>query len=105
MQLASLAVLYKGIDSLIKKGKINFKYVSDAAKDASKIPKKLLDACGNDKDKALIMYKNQYNEVLKDRLGAVVTALVYLPVLAISNKIYPQIARKLVNNNENKSAE
>lgn len=105
MQLASLAVLYKGIDSLIKKGKINFKYVSDAAKDASKIPQKLLDACGNDKDKALRMYKNQYNEVLKDRLGAVVTALVYLPVLAISNKIYPQIARKLVNNNENKSAE
>ena len=27
MQLASLALLYKGINSLIKKGKINFKYV------------------------------------------------------------------------------
>ncbi len=102
MQLASLAVLYKGIDSLIKKGKINFKYPAEAAKDVSKIPKKILDVCGNDKDKAIEMYKNQYNEIFKDRLGAALTTLVYVPVLAISNKIYPKIAHKLVNDNENK---
>lgn len=104
MQLASLALLYKGVDSLIKKGKINFKYVENATKDASKIPKKILEACNNDYDKALKMYREQYNEIFKDRIGAVVSAIAYLPVLALSNKIYPKIAQKLVNKNENKSS-
>ncbi len=103
MQMASLALLYKGIDSLIKKGKINFKYVENASKDISKIPKKILDACNNDKEKALKMYKEQYNEIFKDRAGAILSALTYLPVLAVSNKIYPKIARRLVNKNDNKS--
>ena len=103
MQLASLALLYKGVDSLIKKGKINFKYVEEATKDVSKIPEKILKACNNDKEKALSQYKEQFNEVFKDRLGAVVTAITYIPVLAVSNKIYPKIAQKLVNRNENKS--
>lgn len=103
MQLASLALLYKGVDSLIKKGKINFKYIQDATKDVTKIPKKILESCNNDKEKALNLYKEQYNEVFKDRLGAVVTAITYIPVLAVSNKIYPKIAQKLVNKNGNKS--
>ena len=101
MQLASLALLYKGIDSLIKKGKINFKYVENATKDVSKIPSKILEACGNNHTEAVKMYKEQYNEIFKDRVGAVISAIAYLPVLALSNKIYPKIAQKLVNRNEN----
>ncbi len=101
MQLASLALLYKGIDSLIKKGKINFKYVENATKDISKIPSKILEACENNQEKAIKMYKDQYNNIFKDRVGSVISAIAYLPVLAISNKIYPKIAQKLVNRNEN----
>lgn len=103
MQLTILSLLYKGIDSLIKQGKINFKFVEDATKDVSKIPQKILDACSCDTQKALKMYSEQYNEIFKDRLGAALSAVTYLPVLAISNKIYPKIAQKLVNKNENKS--
>lgn len=103
MQLASLAFLFKGMDSLIKKGKINFKFVEEATKDASKIPTKILEACGNDKEKAVKMYREQFNEIFKDRVGAVLSALIYVPVLAVSNKIYPKIAKKLVNKDENKS--
>ena len=104
MQLATLSILYKGIDSLIKKGKINFKFIEEATKDASKIPQKILEACENDIPKALAMYKEQYKEVFKDRIGAVLSAVTYLPVLAVSNKIYPKIAQRLVNGNENKSS-
>ena len=103
MQMATLGLLYKGIDKLISKGKVNFKFVEEATKDISKIPQKIMNACNGDKDKALAMYKEQYNEIFKDRVGAVVSAATYLPVLAISNKIYPKIAQKLVNNNENNS--
>ena len=103
MQIATLSLLYKGIDKIIKNGKINFKFVEEATKDISKIPEKIMQACNNDKDKALEMYKQQYNDIFKDRVGAVVSAATYLPVLAVSNKIYPKIAQKLVNNNENKS--
>lgn len=102
MQLATLGLLFKGMDKLIKSGKINFKYVEEATKDVSKIPQKILEACNNDKTKALKMYKEQYNEIFKDRVGAVLSAVTYLPVLAISNKVYPKIAKKLVNN-ESKS--
>lgn len=104
MQIATLSLLYKGIDKLIKNNKINFKFVEEATKDISKIPQKIMNACNGDKDKALAMYKEQYNEIFKDRVGAVVSAATYLPVLAVSNKIYPKIAQKLVNNNENKSS-
>ena len=103
MQIATLSLLYKGIDKLIKNNKVNFKFVEEATKDISKIPQKIMNACNGDKDKALAMYKEQYNEIFKDRVGAVVSAATYLPVLAISNKIYPKIAQKLVNNNENNS--
>lgn len=103
MQIATLSLLYKGIDKIIKNGKVNFKFVEEATKDISKIPEKIMKACNGDKDKALAMYKEQYNEIFKDRVGAVVSAATYLPVLAVSNKIYPKIAQKLVNNNENKS--
>ena len=71
----------------------------------NKIPEKILKACNYDYEKALSMYKKQYNEIFKDRLGAIVTTITYLPVLAVSNKIYPKIAEKIVNKkkNENKS--
>ena len=85
-------------------GKVNFKYVENATKDISKIPKNILEACNNDYDKALKMYKEQYNEIFKDRVGAIVSSVSYLPVLALSNKVYPKIAQKLVNKNENKSS-
>lgn len=105
MQLATLGLLYKGIDKLISKGKVNFKFVEEATKDVSKIPEKIMKACNDDADKALKMYKEQYNDIFKDRVGAVVSAVTYLPVLALSNKIYPKIAQKLVNNkNESKSS-
>lgn len=104
MQISTLSLLYKGIDKLIKNGKINFKFVEEATKDVSKIPEKIMNACNNDKDKAIAMYKEQYNEIFKDRVGAVISAATYLPVLAVSNKVYPKIAQKLVNNkNENQS--
>ena len=104
MQIATLSLLYKGIDKLIKNNKINFKFVEEATKDISKVPQKIMTACNGDKDKAIAMYKEQYNEIFKDRVGAVVSAATYLPVLAVSNKIYPKIAQKLVNNkNENQS--
>ncbi len=103
MQLATLGLLYKGIDKLISTGKVNFKFVKEASDDISKIPEKIMQACNNDAEKALKMYKEQYNEIFKDRVGAVVSAVTYLPVLAISNKIYPKIAQKLVKNkNESK---
>lgn len=101
MQIATLSLLYKGIDKLIQNGKVNFKFVEEATKDISKIPEKIMKACNNDNDKALAMYKEQYNEIFKDRVGAVVSAVTYLPVLAVSNKLYPKIAQKLVNRNEN----
>ena len=105
MQLATLGLLYKGIDKLISKGKINFKYVEEATKDISKIPQKIMEACNNDVPKALKMYKEQYNDIFKDRVGAVLSAATYIPVLAVSNKIYPKLAKKLVNNkNESKSS-
>lgn len=103
MQLATLALVYKGINSIIKSGKINFKFVKEASQDISKIPQKIMEACNNDKDKALKMYEDQFNEIFKDRIGAIVSALTYIPVLAVSNKIYPKIAHKLVDKDENKS--
>lgn len=103
MQLAALSVLYKSVDSLIKRGKISFKSIENAAKDASLIPEKFLKACNNNKDQAIKMYKAQCNEILKDRLGAVVSMFTYVPVLAVSNRVFPKIAQKLVNKDENKS--
>ena len=61
-----------------------------------------MEACGNNKEKALEMYKNQFNDVFKDRIGAVASMLTYIPVLVVSNKIYPKIAARLVGKNENK---
>ena len=38
MQIATLSLLYKGIDKIIKNSKVNFKFVEEATKDISKIP-------------------------------------------------------------------
>ena len=102
MQLATLALVYKGVNALLNKGLVNFKFVENAKKDVSQIPLKIMEACGNNKEKALEMYKNQFNDVFKDRVGAVASMLTYIPVLAVSNKIYPKIAARLVGKNENK---
>ncbi|MBE7706434.1 MAG: hypothetical protein E7Z91_04245 [Cyanobacteria bacterium SIG30] len=102
MQLATLGLLYKGINKLIHKNKINFKFIEEATKDVTKIPKKIMEECGNDTQKALAKYKEEFNGVFKDRLGAILSAVTYLPVLAVSNKIYPKIAHKLIDKNENK---
>lgn len=102
MQIATLSLVYKGVNSIINKGLVNFKFVENAKKDISKIPQKIMEACGNNKEKAIEMYKNQFDDVFRDRIGAVVSMITYIPILAISNKIYPKIASRLVGNNENK---
>lgn len=103
MQLLSLALIYKGMNKLIQKSNFTFEYVKKAIKDPSQIPDTIMKACNNDKEKTLNMYRKQYNDIFKDRIGAVASALVYLPVLAVSNRIYPKIAKKLFNKDENKS--
>jgi len=103
VQLISLAFLYEGIDKIIKKSNFTFKCAEDAAKDISKVSEKILKACNNDTVKALDLYKQECNNICKDRLGAVVSAIVYIPVLAISNKVYPKIAKAMFGKNESKS--
>ena len=42
----------------------------------------------------LYSFKNQFNEVFKDRVGAIASMITYIPVLMVSNKIYPKIKNK-----------
>lgn len=102
MQLATLTLLFKGINKLLQNPKFDFKFIKEAKLDASKIPQKILDACKGDKALALEKYKEQFNDIFKDRVGAVLSALTYIPVLAVSNKVYPKIASKLIDKNESK---
>ena len=47
-------------------------------------------------------FEERFNNVFKDRIGAILSIVTYVPVLAISNKIYPKIAEKIVGKkNEN----
>lgn len=102
IQTASLSLLFFGMDKMFKSGKFQFKAIQEATKDCTKIPKKILEACNFDKEKALKAYTDQFNNVFKDRIGAILSIVTYIPVLAVSNKIYPKIAEKIVGKkNEN----
>lgn len=96
IQTLSLSLLFAGMDKLFKSGKFNFKAIQEATLDHTKIPKKIMEACNFDKDLALKNYTEQFNNVFKDRVGAILSILTYIPVLAISNKIYPKIAEKII---------
>ena len=100
IQTASLTLLFACMDKLFKSGKFNFKSIQEATKDHTKIPKKILESCNFDQDLALKKYTEQFNNVFKDRVGAILSILTYIPVLAISNKIYPKIAEKIVGKKE-----
>lgn len=98
-QLAALGLLYKRIDKLAAKGKINFKLVDDAKK-GGEIPKAILEAAGGDKTKAIDeLYKNCL-DIFKDRVGTVLTIALYVPVLALSNRIFPKVADFLIKDND-----
>lgn len=100
IQTASLTLLFAGMDKMFKSGKFQFKAIQEAAQDSRKIPAKIMEACNFDKDLALKRYAEQFNNTFKDRVGAILSILTYIPVLAISNKIYPKIAEKIVGKKE-----
>lgn len=100
IQTVSLTMLFAAMDKMFKSGKFQFKAIQEAAKDSTKIPKKILESCGFDKELALKKYTEHFNSVFKDRVGAILSILTYIPVLAISNKIYPKIAEKIVGKKE-----
>lgn len=99
-QLASLGLLFKGIDKLAAKGKIKFKLVEDAKK-TGKIPKQILEAAKGDKAKALEELSKDCLDIFKDRVGTVLTIALYVPVLALSNRIFPKVADMLVKDKDN----
>lgn len=99
-QLASLGLLFKGIDKLAAKGKIKFKLVEDAKK-TGEIPKQILDAAKGDKAKALEELSKDCLDIFKDRVGTVLTIALYVPVLALSNRIFPKVADMLVKDKDN----
>lgn len=99
-QLASLGLLFKGIDKLATKGKIKFKLVEDAKK-TGEIPKQILEAAKGDKAKALEELSKDCLDIFKDRVGTVLTIALYVPVLALSNRIFPKVADMLVKDKDN----
>ncbi len=99
-QLASLGLLFKGIDKLAAKGKIKFKLVEDAKK-TGEIPKQILEAAKGDKAKALEELSKDCLDIFKDRVGTVLTIALYVPVLALSNRIFPKVADMLVKDKDN----
>lgn len=101
MQLLTVSLLFKGIDKIIKNDKLKFKFVEEASKNPKKIPEKIMASCNRDKTLALKKYQEQFNDTFKDRAGALLSIFTYIPILAISNKVYPKIARKLTGKNEN----
>lgn len=105
-QVASIGFLFKGIDKLAAKGKINFKLVDEARKDATKIPEAIIkatkdkfDKSGNPLDPIKVLEKNCL-EIFKDRVGTILTIGLYVPVLALSNRIFPIVADWLVKDND-----
>lgn len=99
-QLASLGLLFKGIDKLAAKGKIKFKLVEDAKK-TGEIPKQILEAAKGDKAKALEELSKDCLDIFKDRVGTILTIALYVPVLALSNRIFPKVADMLVKDKDN----
>ncbi|MBE7713552.1 MAG: hypothetical protein E7Z87_07400 [Cyanobacteria bacterium SIG26] len=106
-QVLSIGLLFKGIDKYAAKGKLNFKLVEDAKKDASKIPQAIIDAtkdkldkAGNPLDPIKVLEKNCL-DIFKDRVGTILTIGLYVPILALSNRIFPIIADWLIKDNDN----
>lgn len=106
-QVASIGFLFKRIDKLAAKGKINFKLVEEAKQDATKIPKAIIettkdkfDKSGKPLDPIKTLEKNCL-EIFKDRVGTILTIGLYVPVLALSNRIFPVVADWLVKDNDN----
>ena len=100
VQLAALGLLFGRIDKLAAKGKISFKLVEDAKKGGT-IPKSILDAAGGDRAKAIEELDKTCLDIFKDRVGTILTIALYVPVLAVSNRIFPKIADLLVKDNDN----
>ena len=98
-QLLSLNALYKGIDKLAEKGKIKFKLVEDAIK-TGEIPKPILETARHNKEEALNLLRKNCLDIFKDRIGTILTIELYVPVLAISNRIFPKIADWMVKDND-----
>ncbi len=99
-QIAALGLLFKGIDKLAAKGKINFKLV-DEIKKTGNYPKQILESVNNDKTKALEEIKKNCLDIFKDRVGTILTIALYVPILALSNRIFPKIADMLVKDDDN----
>ena len=98
-QLAALGLLFGRIDKLAAKGKISFKLV-DEAKKGGEIPKSIIDSVGGDRAKAIEELNKNCLDIFKDRVGTVLTIALYVPVLALSNKIFPKIADFLIKDND-----
>lgn len=99
-QIASLGMLFKGIDKLAAKGKIKFKLVEEAQK-SGVIPDSVLKMVNGDKNKAIGELNKLCLDIFKDRVGTLLTILLYVPILAVSNRIFPKVADLLVKDNDN----
>lgn len=99
-QIAALGLLFKGIDKMAAKGKIKFKLVEEAKK-TGEFPKQILESVNNDKVKALEELSKNCLDIFKDRVGTVLTIGLYVPILALSNRIFPKVADMLVKDNDN----
>lgn len=99
-QIAALGVLFKGIDKLASKGKIHFKIVEEAKK-LGNIPKEILETANGDKAQAIKDLHKNCLDIFKDRVGTILTIALYVPILALSNKIFPVVADWLVKDNDN----
>ena len=98
-QIAALGLLYKRIDKLAAKGKFTFKIV-DEAKKGGEIPKAILDAANGDRAKAIKELNKNCLDIFKDRIGTVLTIALYVPILALSNRVFPVIADFLIKDND-----
>ena len=81
--------------------------VEEAKQDATKIPKAIIettkdkfDKSGKPLDPIKTLEKNCL-EIFKDRVGTILTIGLYVPVLALSNRIFPVVADWLVKDNDN----
>lgn len=99
-QIASLGLLFKGIDKLAAKGKIKFKLVEEAKK-TGVFPESVINAVKGDKTKAVDELNKVCLDVFKDRIGTLLTIALYVPILAISNRVFPKVADLLVKDNDN----
>lgn len=103
IQLLALGQLYKGIDKLAAKGKLHFNPVK-IAKETGVFPKKFAEKIKQNKINKTEAIKNlqaECTDIFKDRLGTILAISLYVPTLAITNRIFPKIAERIVKN-ENK---